>query len=252
MVNRMRVRLSVALLLIAAMMLSSGCMYRQEMKRTNANPAVIREEIARVQAAVDQYRKERTVLPIKNSSESTPIYEKYVIDVRSLVEGQYLSSLPSNAYEKGGSYYYVLVDVETEPAVKLMNVVAYQQVNDLEAAIRAKAKDNGGRLPLGIELAPGFYTIDFESLGVSPLQIEGAFPGHFLPLIVHESGTVAVDYALDIAKAMEQAAIANAVFDQAGDLREVLVSQTNFVPIRSYPYVWKDNQPVVAESLDNQ
>ncbi|WP_199614965.1 DUF3939 domain-containing protein [Paenibacillus alkalitolerans] len=232
------------LLLFMIPMLLSGCMYQTELERQTANPAVVREEIGRVQGAVDEYVKNRKLPPIKNSDESTPIYEKYIIDLRKLVESKYLSGIPKNAFESGGNYYYVLVDVETEPKVKLMDLVAFQTAADLERTVAEYARANGGKLPLGARLSDGFHAVDFKALDMDAIQVRSMYSNNYLPFVLQESGRIAIDYGMEVMGALQKQGIDSP--DPKMDLREVLVSGSHFVPVRSFPYVWRDGQPVVT------
>jgi hypothetical protein len=248
MVNRIlpsigRLRLIPFVLLLPAILLS-GCMYRAQMESRAENPAYLREEIARVQGAVDEYRKQRTVLPIKNSDEATPIYEKYKVDLKKLANLHLLSSIPQNAFENGGNYYYVLVNPEEAPEVKLMDIAAIQTAADLERKLHDYATDNGGKPPFGAKLAEEFYAIDYQALNLKPVQFKSLYSGNYLPLVLHASGRTAIDYSLDIMKALENQGISSP--DPSWDLREALVSDSFFVPVHSYPYLWRDGQPVIT------
>lgn len=110
-------------LLLSAVLLS-GCLYPKELRKENQMASG--EYVMVVQNAIDQYKAKTGVLPIKNSTENTPIYEKYPVDFRKL-QGPYLSSIPVNAFENGGTAAYVLVDVETKPAVKMMDIPSFQK-----------------------------------------------------------------------------------------------------------------------------
>ena len=65
-------------------------------------------------------RKHRWLLPIKTRDE-TDIYIKYPIEFSKIVPA-YTEKIPSNAYETGGIYQYVLMDVEENPTVKLVDL----------------------------------------------------------------------------------------------------------------------------------
>jgi hypothetical protein len=238
-----RLRLILFLLLLPAILLS-GCMYRAQMESKTENPAYLREEIARVQGAVDEYHKQRTVLPIRNSNEATPIYEKYKVDLKKLANLHLLSSIPQNAFENGGNYYYVLVNPEEAPKVKLMDIAAIQTAVDLERKVHDYATNNGGKLPFGAKLADEFYAIDYQALNLKPVQFKSLYSGNYLPLILHTSGRTAIDYSLDIMKALENQGIGSP--EPSQDLREALVADSLFVPVHSYPYLWKDGQPVIT------
>ena len=62
-----------------------------------------------VQTAINQFQEDNDgILPIKNSDETTPIYQKYVIDFKRIVP-EYMAEPPSNAFESGGVFQYVIV-----------------------------------------------------------------------------------------------------------------------------------------------
>jgi len=233
----------------AAFLLCAGCMYRGEIERRQANPAFVREEIARVEAAVALYYEARGVYPIKNSDQSTPTYEKYVVDLNRLVQSGMLGSIPANAFESGGPFYYLLVHPETEPVVKLMDVVAMQRIADVQKAVNAYASARGGALPLGAEVAPGFHAIDFDALGEKPVQIESRFTNRFLPLLLAPGGEVIVDYGLDIVEAADRlggdGGPASDLLAPEADARELLVAASPFSPIRSFPYAWRNGEPAL-------
>jgi len=240
MVIRAAKRLAALLLVLT---LCAGCMYRGEIERRQQNPAFVREEIDRVASAVERYYKARGVYPIKNADASTPVYEKYVIDLNKLVQTQMLSSIPANAFEAGGHYYYLLVHPETEPVVMLMDLSAVQRVADLQRAIDAYRQANG-RLPTGTETSPGFFAIDYAALKTEPLQIRSAYSNQYLPLLLHGSGEALIDYSLDIVKAAKEAA--GDPPPDGADAREWLAKASPLAPVRSFPYVWADGEPTLA------
>ena len=50
----------------------------------------------------------------------------------------YTEKIPSNAYETGGVYQYVLTDVETNPTVKLVDFRAAERIRELNLRKRYK------------------------------------------------------------------------------------------------------------------
>lgn len=245
MVRRRFVRLLAAAML---MLLATGCMYRAEIERQQANPAFVREEIARVASAVERYYEARGFYPIKNSDEATPEYEKYVIDLNRLVQGGMLSSFPANAFEAGGRYYYMLIHPETEPepVVRLMDLTWVQDTGELQKAVRDYAAANGGALPLGPETAPGFYAVDYGALKREAPKIRSAFTNQYLPLLLHRSGELLIDYGLEIVEAARQAGD-EAKMAEGEDARKLLVSISPTTPIRSFPYLWTNGEPLLTE-----
>src|SRR3954452_6975405 len=91
--------------------LLTGCMYPQEELAKNQVP--YQDQIQTVQTAVDAFRKDNGgILPIKTKEAETPIYQKYPIEFKKITP-KYIADTPGNAYENGGVFQYVLVDVET-------------------------------------------------------------------------------------------------------------------------------------------
>ena len=70
------------------------------------------DQIEVIQKAVDAYQENSGgMLPIKTRDEATDIYIKYPIEFSQIVPA-YTEKIPSNAFEKGGIFQYVLMDVE--------------------------------------------------------------------------------------------------------------------------------------------
>ncbi|WP_312029513.1 hypothetical protein [Paenibacillus sedimenti] len=228
---------------ICLVLLLSGCAYPKELRKENQiNPA---EFITLVQQAVDQFHEKNGVLPIKNSDMNTPLYEKYVIDFGKLQKMHLLSSIPANAFESGGIFMYVLVNVETKPQVKLMDLSAYQSVEDVQKKVDDYKVKHNGDLPAGIAINDSFEYVDFSKLGMKSPEIKSDFNRQdFLTYMVHKnSGKVAIDYGMDIMK-MVQSGSLESTLKPDQDLRDLLVAKSHFVPIRSFTYYWKNNQPM--------
>ncbi|WP_146241125.1 hypothetical protein [Paenibacillus sambharensis] len=226
---------ALVLLLLAAL---SGCLYPKDRMGQNERPS--KESVRLIQDAVDQYFASKGLLPIKNSGEDTPIYEKFVIDIAKLERMGYINDIPAAAFENGGSYYFLLQNEEVDPVVKLMSITVYQQINDLQAKVDAYREANGGQLPAGGEAYPSFYHIDFDKLTGSKPVIRSVYSNQTMNLIIHENGTVYADYGADIRKAVE---LSGTDPDPETDLRELLVSQSDFVPVKSAAYYWVDGDP---------
>jgi hypothetical protein len=231
---------SIALCIV---LLLSGCAYPNELRKENQiNPA---EFITVVQQAIDLFHEKTGVLPIKNSDMTTPLYEKYVIDFGKLKKTNLLSSVPANAFESGGIFLYVLVDVETKPLVKLMDLSAYQSVEDVQKKVDDYKVKHGGQLPKGIAINDTFAYVDFDKLGMKSPEIKSDFNRqNFITFMLHmNSGKVAIDYGMDIMKIIQSGSLETSL-KPGQDLRELLVAKSFFVPIRSYSYFWQNNQPI--------
>lgn len=223
-------------------LLTTGCLYPNELRKENQVPPG--EYISLVQHAVDEFQAKTGVLPIKNSELDTPIYEKYVIDFRRLQERNFLSLIPANAYEKGGRFYYVLVNPENHPQVKLMDLVAFRKAADTEKTVRDYIGRHGG-LPAAGQAYDGLFWIDYTELGIKRAQVESVFTRAFLNLMMDDAGHVYIDYAPDIV-ALRQKAGGNAAGSDA-DLRAILVQNSYFVPVRSLPYRLVNGDPYAVK-----
>jgi hypothetical protein len=228
---------------LSVFMLLSGCAYPNELRKENqANPG---EFITVVQQAVDQFHAKTDVLPIKNSDMSTPLYEKYVIDFSKLQKSHYLSSIPMNAFESGGVFIYVLVNVETKPEVKLIDLAAYQSAVDVQKKVEEYQSKHSGEFPYGEKISPGFYYVDFKKLGMKEPVVKSAYNRqNFVNYLIHEgSGRIAIDYGQDLMKLIQTKSLQGSL-KPAQDLRELLVASSYFIPARSFAYHWSGGQPI--------
>jgi len=216
----------------------AGCLYPEDRRADNQAPP--REAVRNVQAAIEQFQADNGLLPIKNSSADTPVYEKFVIDFAKLERMGYVGDIPGTAYEKGGSYYFLVINEQTDPIVRLMDIVVHQQFNDLQAKVDTYRAANGGVLPAGDEAYPSFYYVDYERLGGGVPDIRSVFSNQPLAALVHENGTVFGDYGIDVRKAVE---LSETEPEPNADLRELLVRQSLFVPVKSPVYAWVDGDP---------
>jgi len=221
----------------------SGCMYPDD-KRKEAQSSP-EEFMVVVQHAVDQFRERQGgMLPIKNSDMDTPLYEKYKVDFKKLQEYRLLTNIPANAFESGGNYIYVLVNVETKPTVKMLDMVSYQSVNQIQQKTIAYQSKNGGKLPAGEKVSEGVYYLDFDKLGESRPNLFSVYNRqNLLTYLIQESGVVTLDYAFDLMRIIESKSLKDKL-DANSDLRELLVEHTPFVPNQSLPYVWREGQPL--------
>lgn len=222
---------ALALLLLAALL--SGCLYPKDRLAENRIPP--REAVRNVQAAVDQFREEQGgLLPIRNSAADTPAYEKFPVDFAKLQRMNYIGDIPSAAFEQGGSYYFLILHEETEPVVKLMDLKVFQQLADIQEWADAYRRSNGGELPAGEVIYPGFRVLDFAKLGRKEPVVRSMYSGQPMTLMLDESGKVYADYGADIRKALEK--VGAAALPANADLREALVAASDFVPVKSPAY----------------
>lgn len=219
-----------AMVVVVAIVLS-GCLYPQERLAQNQIP--YKEQVERVQQAVNEYRQATGgLLPIKTRDMSTPIYQKYPIDFNLLVP-RYMAEPPGNAFESGGVYQYVLVDVETNPTVKLLDLRAAEAIRDLKLRIRMY-QDAHGYPPFKDMLAKGIFTLDYKKLRLdAPPHVVSPYSGKNLPLIIDGKGEIYIDYRIDLYEKLKTEAHN---YRYGDDIRDLLVKHSLFVPAYSLPY----------------
>jgi hypothetical protein len=239
----MKKRVSLFLLVLFTMGVLSGCVYSNEIKQQNS-PAT-GEYMSIVQNAVDQYQKRNGVPPIQNKAQNTPIYEKYLVDFGKLRNYNLISTIPGNAFENGGTAIYVLVNVETKPEVKLMDLQSYQKMVELQKAVDQYKLKHQGLIPKGDPTANHFYLLDGSKLNGEKTQIQSPYSRLLLNVIIHESGHIALDYTPELLIAMSKKGLQQA--DAQIDLRTFLVDEAYFVPAWSYPYRWVHDMPTISE-----
>ncbi|MUT65492.1 hypothetical protein [Paenibacillus sp. NEAU-GSW1] len=235
---RTAVRLMIAALMLTAL---SGCMYpKSQLKQNQAAP---KEAVRNVQAAIDQFQSETGILPIKNSTTETPVYEKFLIDFTQMQNKGYLSEIPSAAFEKGGNYYFIVINEETKPAVKLMNLVLFQQLTDIQNAVDEYADAHGGELPKTDEAYPGYNYIDYDALKRKTPELLSDYSGQTLAAMLDEQGKVYADYGPDLMQAVQKSGSEPGA---DSDLRTLLADSDLFVPVKAPVYHWKAGEPVAV------
>lgn len=231
-------RTSCLIILILSMLTLTGCLYPND--QTPGGNASARESVLTVQDAVDRYQEQQELLPIQNADEDVPLYEKYKVDLGKLQRMGFISQIPSAAFENGGIYQFLVIDEETKPTVKLLDLVVFQAVGNVQTKVNQYRSSHANENPTETELYEGFFTIDFGTLGISEPDIISMFSKQSLNLLVNKQGQVFVDYGIDIATAVKKAEV---LPKQEEDLRRLLIEASYFVPVRSPVYHWVDNEP---------
>lgn len=219
-----------SLLLFFVMLLSfmlGGCLYPDENLNQNEQP--YEDQLQSVQLAVDQFQTEEDgILPIKTKEGDPDLYEKYPIDF-SKISPRFMAEPPGNAFESGGIYQYVLVDVETDPAVKLIDLRIAEQIRSINIRLIAHEYP-----PFKDTLADNVYSLDFKELGFEDEPyVTSPYSGKQLPLVMSGDGTLYIDYAADLYAALQETDTPPAPGD---DIRYLLVQSLPFVPAYSLPY----------------
>ncbi|GAB6929954.1 hypothetical protein JCM10914A_39370 [Paenibacillus sp. JCM 10914] len=230
---------SAAIILAIVPFVLTGCLYPDE--KMQENKVSYKESVRRIQDAVDDFYQEQSILPIITAGPEVPRYEKYRVDLDQLHNRGYIDQIPNTAFEKGGSGYFLIINEETEPTVKVMDLNTTQKVNDVQRAVNLYKMSHDNALPAGEELYPGYMNVDLSKTDAKSLKLMSVYSGQEMRFMMDEAGTVYADYAFDIMQAVEK----NGEQPQTGeDLRVYLEKESYFVPVKSVAYEWKDGQPV--------
>jgi hypothetical protein len=221
--NKFRFFLPFILVLITL----TGCMYPEENLVQNQVP--YKDQLDSVQSAVKQFQDANGgILPIKTRDAETPIYQKYPIEFKKIVP-KYLSEPPGNAYENGGIFQYVLVDVEENPTVKLLDLRIAETIREIKMRIEAN-----GYPPFKDQIADNIYTLDFKKIGYKQEPVATSpFTNQNLHFIISTDGEIFVDYRSDLYQAIKSTKLD---LNEGEDIRHILVNESMFVPAYSLPY----------------
>lgn len=227
-------------LFVLFIIISTGCAYPQDKLAQNQIP--YESQIESVQNVIDQYREDTGgLLPIKTKDSDTPIYQKYLIDFNKITP-KYMAEPPGNAYESGGVFQYCLVDVETNPTVKIFDLRIAELIRDIQLRITMQEYP-----PYKERLATNVFSIDYEKLGLKeePVIIS-PYSNLELPLVITPSGEVYVDYRKDLMQLLQKNTYE---FSEGEDIRWILHEDSFFVPAYSLPYTYdsETNDPIFLD-----
>ncbi|WP_215141499.1 hypothetical protein [Exiguobacterium qingdaonense] len=216
----------------------AGCMF-PESERANNLP--YEDQLNSVQSAVDAYREQSGVLPIKTKPADTPLMERYPIDFSRLVPG-YMADPPTNSFEGGGLFQYILVDVESTPTVKLIDLRVAERLQRLQTNINAfRAKE--GKFPFDGSLGKNQFTLDYEKIFVTEEPvIPSPYSDRELPIYVDGTGQLFVDYRADVEEALQKT---DESVQNGEDIRYLLYKDAPFAPAYSQGYTIDERGEVV-------
>lgn len=226
---------------ILLVFLLGGCMYPEENLAQNKIPYKV--QIESVQKAVNDFRAANSgILPIKTKEADTPIYEKYLIDFQRIVP-RYMAEPPGNAFESGGVFQYVLVNAETDPEVKLLDLRMAETIREIKLRIRA----NDTYPPFKEQIGKNVFTLNYKKLGYKedPVAVS-PYTGRNLPFIISGEGEVYVDYRSDLYQKLKDG---KHKVKPGDDIRSILVENSEFVPGFSLPYTIHESngEPIFLE-----
>jgi len=225
-------KLKAFIILATFLLILSGCMYPNEQKSENQIP--YEDQLNTVQNAVEQYQEASGgLLPIKTRDMEIDQYIKYPIDFSKIVPA-YTEKIPSNAFENGGIYQYVLMDVEENPTVKLVDLRTAEKIRELN--IR---KGINGYAPISDVIVDNVYKLNFELMGYKKEQtVPSPYSNVELPLVVTGDGTIYVDYSIELNRILSED---KPKVKEGEDIRYLLVEKYPIVPAYSLPYTVNEN-----------
>lgn len=232
--NKRIIMLSVVLCAV----LLSGCLGTRTPEEKQASETPYPDQLETVQKAVDRYQeKSGGLLPIKTRDMDTDQYIKYPIEFSKIVP-DFTEKIPANAFENGGIFQYVLIDVEEDPAVKLVDLRTTEKLRDLNLR-----KFISGDLPFLDPVGENVYEVDFKKMGFKePLVVESPYSNAHLPIVVGGDGNFYVDYSIDLNKILTEK---KPDVEPGTDIRYLLYEESAILPAYSLPYtVNEDNEPV--------
>lgn len=230
-----KVKMGIAMMGVVLMVLA-GC---GSVPREMASP---NETVPLVQQAVDRYVLSYKSPPVKVRQNETDEYARYPVDFRLLMQTLQLSAIPNNAYDNGGPYYYVLLPTHEGWKVKLIEMVIWQAVSDIQDKADAYRKQTG-RIPAGEKYADGLYRLDAKALGLTEDRVRSVYSPQMLPLLISEEGSVVIDYAFEIMRKVQSMAYD---FPVLPDMRDLLIRDSHLLPVHSLPYKWANDEPVIS------
>lgn len=225
----------------AVVSMLSGCLYPNDQLAQNQIP--YEDQLQSVQTAVNKYKENNNgLLPIKNKDMKTPEYLKYPVDFNKLIPS-YISDAPGNSYENGGVYQYVLVDAETNPTVKLIDLRITEKIRDVSLRVQVY-KDKNTYPPIKETLSKGVFLLNYKKMGFKeePFVIS-PYSQKNLPIVMGNDGEFYVDYSIDLFEKINDAK----KMKTGEDIRKILVKDAPILPAYSLPYTIKNGQPVFLE-----
>ncbi len=232
----------ITFLLIICSFILTGCLYPND--RLSQNSIPYDDQIQSVQNAINQFREDSGgLIPIKDRDMDTPIYLKYPIDFKKIVP-RYIPEPPSSAFESGGIYQFVLVNVEEDPKVKLIDLRLADKIRELKTRIQVYIRSNGYP-PFDKVLSENVFTLNYTKLNYEyPPFVISPFSGENLPFLINNEGEIFIDYSIDLYKALHNTEHS---YQPGEDIRSILLENNVFVPVYSVPYTVENNEPVFLE-----
>ncbi|WP_246206601.1 hypothetical protein [Virgibacillus ihumii] len=223
--------------------LLSGCLYPESEKSKNQIPN--EAQLDMMQSAVDTYQKQtQGLLPIKTKEQDTPIFRKYLINFKKLLERNIISDIPGTAYENGGIYQYTIIHADKDPTVKLIDLRVTDAIRELNIKLNMYRNEHLYP-PFGKRISEGVFKIDYEKLGLdTEPYVVSPYSHKNLPIVMDTEGNLYVDYRIDLTAALKKY---DHDYEEGEDIRYLLAEHSPFVPSYSLPYTIKNGEPVFLQ-----
>ena len=124
-------------------------------------------------------------MPIITAGPEVPRYEKYRVDLDQLKNRGYIDQIPDTAFEKGGSGYFLIINEETEPTVKVMDLTTAQKVNDVQRAVNLYKMAHDNALPAEA-LYPGYTAVDLSKTDAKSVRLMSVYSGQEMTFMMDE------------------------------------------------------------------
>ena len=224
-------------LLLAIPLFLSACMFPDSERAENQMPH--EDQLISVQNAVNQYRNTSGgLLPIKTRDMEVDQFIKYPVDFSKIVPSN-MSEIPPNAFEAGGIFQYVLIDVEENPAVKLVDL----RIAEAIRSVNVRKSANGGQAPISETIADNVYKFNHKVMGFDEEPtVVSPYSGRNLPMVITGKGDIFIDYSMDLYTALQEY---EGELEEGQDIRFLLYENSPVVPAYSLPYtIDENNEPI--------
>lgn len=231
------------LLLICLSVFLTGCLYNDSGNKVVKT--VSKEAIRNVQAAVYEYVEDNGIYPVTATNNSQFTNLKFRIDFQKLIHENYIETIPNSAFEKSGIFYYVIYEYDDLPLVKTFDIQTSQLVSSYQDIVFDYIL-SAYKLPAKEEVSPNFYKLDYELLKSKEPSLISPFTNQPLQLMVSSTGQVYINYTADIMNYVQQ----YGNVDSYNDLNEILIINSDYVPVKSPLYTFENNTPIPYEAED--
>lgn len=218
----------------------TGCLYPN--RDTTTTKVVSKEAIRNVQGAVSDYYNDKGIYPVTATTNTQFQNLKLRVDFQKLMEENYIDTIPTSAFEKSGIFYFVIYEYDDLALVKAFDIQASQMLSTYQEIVYDYIFKHYS-LPATTEISPNFYELDYELLKSKVPSIISPFTAQPLTLMVSSTGQVYFNYTLDIMNYVQQ--YGNE--DSYADLAEILIINSDYVPIKSPKYKFEAQMPVPYE-----